>query len=214
MRTNTSNITTMIKLYTTQIERYESQSTWFAAFSIVCILLTIILSVHLFLKRENTHANQRMSYNMSLSAILLVIPSIITLYLYVFAMNMRKVALYRGYLSFLEDQWNMQAESEEMLFDNEIIGRFFSFKEFLVNGLGPVVMVLFLLFAIVIGFGLSIYFERQLQDSVIKKGLRFMIVFLMVICISFNGICSYYLCTNDSVSKSVTEYCEEQRTGL
>lgn len=54
-----------------------------------------------------------------------------------------------------------------MLFDSEIITEFFSFRRFPVNGLGPVVMSVFLLLALGLSFGLSIYFQRQLPGGLV-----------------------------------------------
>lgn len=105
-----SNIIQMIDTYTNQIERYENLSTWFAGFSVLCILVTIIAASFIILKREKECSNKKNIYNSILSGIFLIIPSITTLYLYTFTMNMRKVALYRGYLAFLEKQWNSLAD--------------------------------------------------------------------------------------------------------
>lgn len=126
-------------------------------------------------------------------------------------MNMRKVALFRGYLSFLENQWNAMADSEVMLFNSRIIDKFFSMQAFPVNGLGPAVMTLFLVLSAVIGFGLSFYFACKIQSSKAKKGIKLLTCVLGIVCILFNGICCYYLTTNDSVVKAVIEAC---RNGL
>ena len=121
-------------------------------------------------------------YNYILSGIFLLIPSLTMLYLYTFAMNMRKVALYRGYLACLEKQWNLLAGADIMQFDSEVITKFFSFKEFLVNGLGPAVMALFVLLSFTAGFGLSIYFLKQIEIFRMKNILRVCVCVLLVVC--------------------------------
>jgi heme/copper-type cytochrome/quinol oxidase subunit 2 len=209
MSDKTNDIVQMIDSYTDQIERYENISTWFAAFSVICILGVIIMAIFLLVRYRNEDDQNRSLYDCILSAIFLIIPSITTLYLYVFSMNMRKVALYRGYLSFLEQRWNVLAGEEVMLFDSQVIKEFFSFNSFLVNGMGPVVMAVFIIFSIVIGFGMSIHFVKKLKQSKIKNVLRIMLCVVTIVCILFDGLCTYYLSTNDNVTRSVVEYCEK-----
>lgn len=206
----TNDIIQIINSYTAQIERYENLSTWYAAFSIVCVMVVAMTAITLIIKQKEEEDTNRAFYNGVLSCIFLIIPSVITLYLYVFAMNMRKVALYRGYLGFLEKQWNSLSGLNIMLFDDEIINNFYSFPNFLVNGLGPIVMAIFIILSIIIGFGLSIHFIRQLKNSRIKTALRLLVCILMIICVLFNGLCTYYLSTNESVTESVINYCEKQ----
>lgn len=209
MSDKTNDIVQMIDSYTNQIERYENISTWFAAFSVICILGVIIMAIFLLVRYRNEDDQNRSLYDCILSAIFLIIPSITTLYLYVFSMNMRKVALYRGYLSFLEQRWNVLAGEEVMLFDSQVIKEFFSFNSFLVNGMGPVVMAVFIIFSIVIGFGMSIHFVKKLKQSKIKNVLKIMLCVVTIVCILFDGLCTYYLSTNDNVTRSVVEYCEK-----
>lgn len=197
----------MIESYTNQIEQYESLSTWFAAFSLVCILSVMMFAALLIVKREKE--KDREYYNIILSGIFLIIPSIVTLYLYVFAMNMRKVALYRGYLCFLEEQWNSLAGSDIMMFDVEIMRHFFSFHSFWVNGIGPIIMAVFVGFSLM-GFWISAYFIRKLGVSRIKKILKLVLCVLAFISILFDGMCVYYLSINDSVMESVIDDCEQK----
>ena len=207
MANKTTDIIEVINSYTNQIERYENLSTWFAAFCVACILAVIVIAAFLILKREKSKHGIE-TYNIILSGIFLTIPSITTLYLYVFAMNMRKVALYRGYLGFLERQWNSIAGADIMLFDEKIMGTFFSLRSFLVNGLGPVVMAVFIVISMVLGFGLSIYFQRKLKESVLKKILKLLFCVLLMVCVLFNGLCTYYLSINESVTEAVIDYRE------
>lgn len=204
-----NDIVEMIDTYTNQIERYENLSTWYAAFSTVCIVLILWYAVHLILCRGREGEQRQSLYNVILSGVFMLIPAIVTLYLYVFAMNMRKVALYRGYLCFLEEQWNALSGLEIMQFDRGVIKEFFSFQSFLTNGLGPVVMALFIVFAFGIGFGLSIFYLMKLKRSAVKSVLTGVLCVLVLVCISFSGLCTYYLSINDSVVEAVVEYCQE-----
>lgn len=202
----TGDIAQMIDTYTGQIEKYESISTWYAAFCMICILGVIALAVFLILRDEGSDSG-RESRNGILSAVFLIIPSVTTLFLYVFSMNMRKVALYRGYLSFLEKEWNFLAGGDRMLFNSRIIGEFFSFRSFLVNGLGPAVMALFVVISVILGFGMSLYFGRKLKPSRWKSALLALTCVLSAVCILFDGVCVYYLSTNDRVVEMVIECC-------
>lgn len=199
----------MIDSYTDQIERYESLSTWFAAFSMTCIMAVLLIAVGLLLRRNRDENRNGPFYDIVLSGLFLLIPTITTLFLYVFAMNMRKVAMYRGYLSFLEEQWNALVGAETMLFDEEIVREFFSFHSFLVNGLGPAVMSAFIVLAFVIGFGISVHFLRKIESAKARIRMAVLLSVLLVICVSFSVMCAYYLSINDSVMMQVIKYCQE-----
>lgn len=202
-----NDIAQMIGLYTEQIERYESLSTWSALLTIICILVVLIFIGFLIMKNRGRNNCGWEGNDLIFSGLFLTIPSITTLYLYTFAMNMRKVALFRGYLSFLENQWNEITGDRIMLFDCQIINKFFSPQVFLVNGLGPAVMGLFLVLSVMLGFGLSFYFTCRIQNMLVKKGMKVLICILGIVCILFNGVCCYYLTTNDSAVKEVIEDC-------
>lgn len=199
----------MIGSYTDQIERYERLSTWFAAFSMMCIMAVLLIAVALTLRRNRDGGGNSSFYCLVLSGLFLFIPTIATLFLYVFAMNMRKVAMYRGYLSFLEERWNTLTGTESMFFDSGIVKEFFSFQSFSVNGLGPVVMSIFIVLTFAVGFGLSIHFLLKLGSSKTRVRMTILLSVLLVICVLFSGLCAYYLSVNDSVMASVLEYCRE-----
>lgn len=203
-----NDVAQMIDSYTGQIERYESLSTWCAVFTVICIFAVILFAGSLIVKSSDRRDGNRDGYHFVLTCLFLTIPSITTLYLYIFAMNMRKVALFRGYLGFLENRWNVLAGSNTMLFDLQIIDQFFSPKVFPVNGLGPAVMALFLALSFVFGFGMAMYFAGRLWNLAARKGLKLLICVLGIVCLLFDGICCYYLTTNDAVVKSVLESCE------
>lgn len=202
-----SDVAQMIATYTEQLERYEALSTWCALLTVICILAVIIFAGSLIVKGRNGKDTDREGYHFVLTCLFLTIPSITTLYLYIFAMNMRKVALFRGYLGFLENQWNVLAGSDIMRFNLQIIDRYFSPQVFPVNGLGPAVMALFLALSLVFGFGMAIHFAGRLQTPAMKRGLKLLTCVLGVICLLFNGMCCYYLTTNDAVLHSVLESC-------
>lgn len=202
-----NGIIQMVDSYTDQIERYERLSTWFAAFSMICILAVLLIAAILVLRRNRDNGRNSSFYHIVLSCLFLLVPTITTMYLYVFAMNMRKVAMYRGYLSFLEEQWNALTGTKAMFFDSGIVKEFFSFQSFPVNGLGPAVMSIFIVLTFTVGFGLSIHFLRKSSSSKARIWITILLSVLLVVCVSFSGLCVHYLSVNDSVMASVIEYC-------
>lgn len=208
-----SNIIRIIESYTEQISHYEILSTWYAAFCAVCIFFALVLAWWIALHRRRDTGEGEL-HTVALAGMFLMIPLLITLYLYTFSMNMRKVALYRGYLSFLERRWNASAGENILLFDNSLIHHFFSFNSFYVNGLGPAVMAVFILLALALGFGLALHFLRQLPSSRKKRAMQALVGILAIVCVSFDGLCTYYLSINDQVVESVIAYCEEYGGGI
>ncbi len=210
METQANNIMQAIGVYTDQIERYENLSTWLIAFHVLCLMAILAFAGVLAVRRKKGCEGSRPLYTGLLSAVFLGVPVLTTLYLYTFAMNMRKVALYRGYLCFLEQRWNALTGLDVMLFDSEIMDGFFTFRSFLVNGLGPAVMAVFVILALGVSFWLSVRYLRQLPASNVKKGLAFLVGVTMAVCVCFDGLCVYYLSINDSVTASTVICCEER----
>lgn len=70
-------------------------------------------------------------------------------------------------------------------------------------------MAVFIIFSIVIGFGMSIHFVKKIRQSKIKNVLKTMLCVVAVVCILFDGLCTYYLSTNDNITRSVVEYSEK-----
>lgn len=56
---------------------------------------------------------------------------------------------------------------------------------------------------------MSIHFVKKLKQSKIKNVLKIMLCVVTIVCILFDGLCTYYLSTNDNVTRSVVEYCEK-----
>lgn len=210
MSDKAEGIIQMISSYTDQIERYENTITWCAVFSVACMLLIIIAAAEFIVKRSKEGDN-RTCYDGILSGLFLTIPPITTLFLYVFSMNTRKVALYRGYLGFLEQKWNSLMEADIMFFDMDIMKVFYSFPSFLVNGIGPAVLTVFIILFFTVGFIMSMYFWRQMKSGKMKSMMRLLRCVVLIICILFDALCVYSLSTNDYASESVMEYCEQQK---
>lgn len=209
MLDKTNELIQIVEVYTTQIEKYETLSTWYSAFCIACVLMIIFMIILLILRPIKEDAKKGDNYNIALSVLFLLIPTVMTLYLYTFAMNMRKVALYRGYLNFLEKQWNMLTQSEMMIFDFRIIRDFYSPQSFWVNGLGPVVMAFFVVLFFLGGFGMAAHCAKNIKSRKLSMNIRTLLCVLFIVYLLFDGMCVYYLSTNDQVVESVNNYCTE-----
>ena len=158
--------------------------------------------------------------NRGISLLFLIIPMIVMLYLYVFSMQCRKVAIYRGYLWYLEDELNKKIETK-VLFDNGIVDKFIggfpptalSPEQFLTNRLGPVVMGMFVLGIYIVSFAFADYFSNwkveRMWGSRFYRYYRFWFLLLLLACSGFSLVCMYDLCVNGTVVEEVHRYCVE-----
>lgn len=198
MKTEASDIVQLIIEYTRQVEKYESVSTYYSAICLGGILATALFIVCLLARRQKEAARE--IYDKALCALCLLPPVITTLYLYTFAMNMRKVAMFRGYLGYLENLRNSLADYPVTSFDQELVTQFLGAGSFLVNGLGPAVMGIFVILSFVIGFRLSAYFGQKVTSSEFKKWQKIIFWVLLIVCTLFDIMCVYYLSVNDRVA--------------
>lgn len=163
-----------ITLYTQQLDSFDQLSTNYVmtVISFIGVIIAAIMALMGVKKRlkDNKYMN---ILNRAISMAFLTIPSIITLFMYVFAVNCRKVALYRGYLQYLEDLLNSNAGSEKVMFHTKAIQEFYGIsfdissvdnfvgKQFWSMSLGPIVMVIFLFMIMIVSFKISKYFALQ-----------------------------------------------------
>lgn len=203
MKTEVNEIVQLIIEYTRQVEKYENVSTYYSAICLGGIWATILFISYLLVRRQK-EATQEM-YDKAISALCLLPPVITTLYLYTFAMNMRKVAMFRGYLGYLENVWKSLADYPVTSFDQELVTQFLGAKSFPVNGWGPAVMGIFVILSLVIGFRLSAYFGHKVTSSEFKKWQKIFFYILLIVCVLFDIICVYYLSINDSVVNEVLQ---------
>ena len=201
MNTEVSDIVQLIIEYTRQIEKYENISTYYSAICLGGIWLTALFIIHLLVQRQKESAQE--IYDKAISTLCLLPPAITTLYLYTFTMNMRKVAMFRGYLGYLENLRNSLVNSPITTFDQELVTHFLEAKSFPVNGLGPAVMGIFVILSLIIGFRLSVYFGHKVVSSEFKKWHKIIFYVLLIVCVLFNIMCIYYLSTNDRVVDEV-----------
>lgn len=201
MKTEINEIVQLIIEYTRQVEKYESVSTYYSAICLGGIWATALFIVCLLVWRQK-EAEQEI-FDKVISAICFLPPAITTLYLYTFAMNMRKVAIFRGYLGYLENLWNSLADYSVMAFDRELVTKFLDAGSFPVNGWGPVVMGIFVILSLVMGFSLSAYFGQKVVSCRFKKWQKIIFYVLLIVCVLFDIMCVYCLSINDKVADEV-----------
>jgi len=68
-----NDIIQMIGAYTDQIERYESMSTWFSAFCVVCIFTVLIFASVLIIRQKKEENTGKAVYDVFLSGMFLII---------------------------------------------------------------------------------------------------------------------------------------------
>lgn len=201
MKTEVSEIIQLIIEYTRQVEKYENVSTYYSAICLGGIWATMLFIIYLLVRRQKE--SEQEIYDKAISALCLLPPVITTLYLYTFAMNMRKVAMFRGYLGYLENLWNSLTDYSVKTFDQELVAQFLGAGSFPVNGCGPAVMGIFVILSLVIGFCLSAYFGRKVASSKFRKWQKIIFYVLLVVCVLFDVMCVYYLSINDGVVDEV-----------
>lgn len=201
MKTEMNEIIQLIVEYTRQIEKYESVSTYYSAVCLGGIWATALFIACLMVRRQKE--SEQEIYDKALAALCLMPPAITTLYLYNFAMNMRKVAMFRGYLGYLENLRNGLTDVSVMSFDQELVTLFLGTRSFLVNACGPAVMGIFVILSLVVGFRLSAYFGKKVTSSEFRKWQRIIFYGLLIVCVLFDIMCVYYLSMNDTVVEGI-----------
>lgn len=203
MGTEVSEIVQLIIEYTRQVEKYESVSTYYSVICLGGIWVTMLCVSYLLVRRQKESAQE--IYDKVISTLCLLPPAITTLYLYTFAMNMRKVAMFRGYLGYLENLWNSLTDYSVTTFDHELVTQFLGVGSFPVNGCGPAVMGIFVILSLVIGFRMSDYFGRKVTSSSFRKWQKIIFCVLLIVCVLFDIMCVYYLSINDRVVDEVLQ---------
>ena len=97
------------------------------------------------------------------------------------------------------------ADYSVVSFDQELVAQFLGAKGFPVNGLGPVVMGIFVILSIVLGFRLSAYFGQKINSSEFKKWQKIIFYVLLIVCVLFDVMCVYYLSINDRIVDEVLQ---------
>lgn len=142
-----------LTLYTTQLEDYD-KSNFNACMTCIGFVGGLIAVVGTIICTSSNNGNVSW-LNEAVAVILLLIPLIITLFLYNFSMNCRRSALFKGYTQFLEECLNKELEKEYMLYSNFLIPKHYA--NFPVNKYGPIALMIFLFFLYAFSFIISFY---------------------------------------------------------
>lgn len=200
---NIESLTLLLVMYSEQLEEYDRSN---GVFVITCISFCgVVLGIAITLV---TGAKEIKRPNLALAAVFALLPSIMTLCLYVFSMQCRRVAIFRGYLAYLEEKLS-NLTGVPMIFNREVVPKFFG--EFLTNICGPVVMILFIILLFIVSIWLCAYFAKS-PKVISKAGCgvkagRAILWILFALCIVFCVICAFDLATNDPVPGKVYEFC-------
>lgn len=141
---STANIDVLfnsITFYTNQLEEYD-RSNFTACMSCIGFVGGIISVIGAILCASSSVPANSVLMSRVIPALLLLIPGIITLFLYNFAMNCRRSAILRGYVQFLEDQLNQMLGQKTMLYSSFVIPD--KYAKFPVNKYGPIAMFVIL----------------------------------------------------------------------
>lgn len=230
-----ASLTALIVMYSEQLEEYDRSNGTFVVGCITLIgaTLGVMLTLNARGKKRESSPNLTLSEQtlpkddidkktrLALTAMFMIIPSAMTLCLYVFSMQCRRVAFFRGYLSYLEKQLS-ELIGTPMIFNQEIVGHFFG--NFTTNQYGPLVMGIFIIVILIICsiFLISLWlpvlrpptvsFEsikcilRKLMRLLSSIGLLILILGTFFLCAWFCFICASDLIGNGGVPYDVYNF--------
>lgn len=203
-----------ISLYSDQLEEYDRANSSFVmtciAFWGVIFGIVITLLARRKDKGGKAISNEKnMQVDKALSMLFLTLPAIMTLCLYVFCIQCRRVAFFRGYLRYLEEEISKRIEVP-LLFNDGIVGKFLG--EFYTNRFGPVVMIAFIFAIIAAGLVFSYRYSKDISQwagtSCIQKMVYYFVLrVLPIISIAACALFTYDLLINDRIVEEVYQYC-------
>lgn len=198
-----------ITLYTTQLEDYD-KSNFNSCMTCIGFVGGLIAVVGALLCSSMGNTNL-IFLNEAVSVIILLIPAIVTLFLYNFSMNCRRSALLRGYSQFLEEELNEMIEKKDMLYSSFLIPQYYS--SFPVNKFGPIAMIFFLFILFGFGFLISYIFAYRSAFDVFKTLYTIGFKLLLISCTAFNILYIVTLMRNDIIIERVRKACKAKIYG-
>ena len=154
----------------------------------------------------STAASKTDMLNGAIAFILMLIPVVITIFLYNFAMNCRRSAILRGYLQFLESRINEIFKDASMLYHGPLYAS--EIVRFPVNKYGPFALALGLLAVYTVCCFFSCNFSQCLAGLAADAyGIYFRAV--LVICTLFSTLFVVALTRNDKAVQRSKFLCEE-----
>ncbi len=155
MSVTTDALISMITLYTNQLEDYD-KAQFTACTSCIGFIGAIIAAIGGILCAPAAEAPDGLLSSKILPALFLIIPGVITLFLYNFAMCCRRISLMRGYLQFLEEQANAMLNQNIMQYNSYLMGKMY--RDYSVNKRGPIMMALVLSVIFATSLGCAYHF--------------------------------------------------------
>lgn len=193
-----------ITFYTNQLEDYD-KSNFTACISCIGFVGGIIAVIGAILSSESSVNDLLMSR--VVPTLLLLIPAIVTLFMYNFSMNCRRSAIFSGYVQFLEEQLNKEIDQKIMLYSSFLISQ--KYATYKVNHYGPVAMFTVLLIIFVICLACSFYF--MICKSALPCDLYVgACVVLGCICVALTGCYAYSLTQNNKAMEDAKAACVNQ----
>lgn len=195
-----------ITLYTNQLEDYD-KSNFNACMTCIGFIGGLIAAVGAILCTSLDAVSSNL-LNETISIIILLIPAIITLFLYQFAMSCRRSALFRGYVQFLEKQLNEMTGSYDMFFSSYLIPEYYA--KFAVNHFGPAALIIFLILIFTVSFVISIIFALKSSIHVFVVAYRIVVLLFAIFSIGFDVMYIRSLVENKKVIEETMKKSEEK----
>lgn len=198
-------ITAIITSYSNQIEDYEKRN-YGECMMCVSFCAAILAAIGAFLMAAPSNGINAEEAKLVIAFVIMLIPVVITIFLYNFAMNCRRSAVLRGYMQFLEECLNKVLYETSMsyhgaLFLDEIV-------PFPVNAFGPAALsvglaALFLTCAI---WSHNLYKQSQLTEA----GYVVFFWFALIICSGCSFLFAVALMRNNQAVKRSKETCRRR----
>ncbi|MCH5260784.1 MAG: hypothetical protein J1F18_13565 [Lachnospiraceae bacterium] len=199
-------LTSLISMYSEQLEEYDRSN---GSFVVGCVgLAGVILGLVVNVFTTENKKNKLIRPNYGIATLFALIPGIMTLCLYVFSMQCRRVVFFRGYLTYLEEKLS-ELIGIPMVFNSNVVGKFFG--EFGTMNAGFWVMGIVVVLMLLVSCCLCLYlatpkcfFTNASICSIVIFSI-YVIVFIVftISCIIF----VYDLCTNGDIPNQVYQYC-------
>lgn len=199
----------LIMSYTDQIEDYEKRNynECMTCLGFIAALLAAIGAI--LLVHPSLETVDKPIIYLAIAFILMLIPAVITIFVYNFSMNCRRSAILRGYLQFLEDRLNAILCEKSMLYHSILFTEEIVF--FPVNRYGPLALVVALIgiFYTCARWSISIFRENlpALNDYIITYGIYYGLV--LIICIPCCILYGAGLSRNNAAIKRSREICKQ-----
>ena len=171
----------MVALYTEQIAHYEdfSYNYVMTCFGFVGVIIGVVIGLMSIEKNSRIKALA----NELISVITLLIPIVLIMSLYSFSVSLRKVYMFRGYLSSLEDTLNEMTESNYFLFDNVFIDSYMDHNFLTTSPILTLSIGIFYTSIIVVCFFVSFYFAKKAKIQSFFNWYQPLFMLIVALCV-------------------------------